>query len=84
MSDAINAAFELVGAVLAWKNFSRLLRDREVKGVYWPATAFWSVWGLWNLYYYPSLGQWLSTCAGAVLVAGNVAWVVAAIRWRRV
>jgi len=49
--DLINAVFETGGAILTWKNFSRLLRDREIKGVYWPAFVFWALWGLWNLYY---------------------------------
>jgi hypothetical protein len=73
--DAINASFELIGAALAWLNFWRLWNDGEVKGVYWPVTAFFAVWGVWNVYYYPSLGQWLSAAAGVVLCAGNFAWV---------
>ena len=73
--DYVNASFETVGAWMCWTNFSRLLRDREVKGVYWPTTAFYVVWGLWNMFYYPSLGQWWSFLAGAVLTGGNVAWV---------
>lgn len=74
--DLINALFEFIGALLTWRNFVQLRRDRQVRGVYWPATAFWAAWGLWNLAYYPSLGQWWSFAAGVLLVAGNVAWVV--------
>ena len=79
-SDAINGLFELIGAFLCWTNFRQLMRDRQIKGVYWPATAFFAVWGLWNLYYYPSLGQWFSFAAGVVLCAGNLAWVGLALR----
>ncbi len=82
MNDLINGTFELVGAFLCWMNFARLLRDREIRGVFWPASAFFAVWGLWNLYYYPSLGQWFSFGAGVVLCAGNLAWVGLALKLR--
>jgi hypothetical protein len=74
-NDLVNGLFELLGAFLTWRNFAQLMRDREVKGVYWPTTFFFLVWGIWNLYYYPSLGQWLSFLAGIILCAGNAAWV---------
>ena len=46
--DLINGAFEFAGGFLLWGNVYKLHRDREVRGVYWPATAFFGVWGLWN------------------------------------
>ena len=73
--DTGNALFELIGAWFTWKNAAQLRRDRRILGVYWPATAFFTAWGLWNLYYYPALGQWLSVTAGAILVSGNLAWL---------
>lgn len=82
--DAVNAAFETLGAVLTWSNFVKLRRDREVRGVYWPVTAFFALWGAWNVIYYPALGQWLSAAAGVLLCAGNFAWVamVLWLKWR--
>ncbi len=79
-ADVGNAIFEAGGAALMWKSFAALRRDRQICGVYWPAWAFYAAWGAWNLYYYPSLRQWWSLAAGAVLVVGNVAWVVLAAR----
>lgn len=78
-ADLINAGFELLGAAFTWRNALQLYRDRQIKGVYWPTMAFFAVLGLWNLYYYPSLGQWASFAAGVVLVAGNLAWVGLAV-----
>lgn len=72
--DHINAAFELAGAFFTWRNALQLYRDREIRGVYWPAWLFFTAWGLWNLAYYPSLNQWWSFVAGVALVVGNVAW----------
>jgi hypothetical protein len=81
--DMMNGCFEAFGAVLTWRNALQLYRDRKISGVYWPATAFFAAWGLFNLWYYPSLDQWWSFAGGVVLVVGNIAWVVMALLWRR-
>lgn len=81
--DHINAAFELLGALFTWRNALALYRDREIKGVYWPAWLFFALWGLWNLWFYPAIGQWWSMAAGALLVGGNLAWVGLAVWVRR-
>jgi hypothetical protein len=78
--DLINGSFELVGAAFTWRNAVELWRAREFRGVYWPTAAFFAVWGLWNLVYYPALGQWFSLAGGVLLVAGNLAWVAMAFR----
>lgn len=80
--DLINGLFEAGGAIAAWRNFIQLRRDREIRGVYWPVYVFYSLWGFWNLYFYPVLSQWVSFTAGIVLVAGNCAWVLLALRLR--
>ena len=79
-NDTVNGLFELFGAFFSWRNAYQLYRDREIKGVYWPSWVFFAGWGLWNLYYYPSLGQWHSFAAGAVLTAGTIVWVFIAAR----
>lgn len=76
--DIINALFEGFGAYVAWVNFIKLRRDMAVKGVYWPVWGFFSVWGLWNLAFYPAVGAWASATMGAVLCAGNIAWTIQA------
>jgi hypothetical protein len=81
--DHINAAFELFGAVFTWRNALQLHRDKQIKGVYWPITAFFAAWGVWNLYYYPAIGQMLSFYAGMILVLGNIIWVVQAVMYSR-
>jgi len=52
-----------------------LYRDKQVKGVSVLATSVFFSWGLWNLYYYPHLDQWLSFLGGLVIVAGNLLWL---------
>ena len=57
-------------------NNCRLLYEhKRVQGVSVPTTAFFTVWGLWNLYFYPSCHLWLSFAGGICLAAVNVIWV---------
>ncbi|MGE0487295.1 MAG: hypothetical protein AB7Q81_24285 [Gammaproteobacteria bacterium] len=83
--DAINGLlFEGGSAVLLWLNVRRLLADGHVAGVDWRVTAFFALWGVWNVYYYAHLGQ-VASAAAALLVAGaNGAWVMLALRLGRV
>lgn len=74
-NDLINGGFELVGAFFIFMNVRQILRDKTVKGVYWPATAFFAAWGLWNLFYYPSLDQWISFSAGILIFGFNLVWI---------
>lgn len=75
-ADATNAAFELAGGFFVLLSVIKTHRDKVVRGVSWPTTVFFMSWGYWNLYFYPSLGQWLSFAGGVLLVAVNTVWVV--------
>jgi hypothetical protein len=75
--DVVNAAFEMCGAVFTFKNTLRVIQDRGYAGIYLPAIVFFFSWGGWNLYYYPSLGQWWSFGAGAALFLANLTWITA-------
>jgi hypothetical protein len=77
-NDLVNGLFELFGAVLTWINVKKLYKDKTVKGVYWPVWAFFSCWGLWNLYYYPSVAHYFSFFSGIFLVSGNITWSIMA------
>ncbi len=81
--DVVNGMFELVGSVMCWLNVYKIIKDKRVEGVYWSVSAFFSVWGLWNLYYYPTLGQWASFVGGIFLAAGNITWTLLAIRYSK-
>lgn len=82
LADAINAILEFVGGLFVLGHCRAVCRDREVKGVSIIATIFFSFWGVWNLYYYPSLGQWFSFVGGIFLVSANFLWVALLIRYR--
>lgn len=74
--DVINGLFELLGSVFLWLNVIRLRRDKEAKGIDWRSVLFFFSWGVWNLHYYPSLGQWWSFCGGISIAIANAAWIV--------
>ena len=81
--DIINGSFEFIGAYFTWMNAFKLYKDKEIKGIYWPTTLFFTLWGIWNLVYYPALEQWVSFAGGVVLVSGNVMWVILLIMYYR-
>lgn len=80
--DVANGSFELLGAALQWVNVRRLWQDRRVRGVDYRVWIFYTLWGGWNLWYYPSLEQWASTAGGVVMVIANLCWISLALKWR--
>ena len=77
--DLINGAFEFLGSVASWQNVYRLVKDKKVSGVSINAMIFFMAWGTWNLYYYPGLGQPISTIGAATMLLANTTWFVLAI-----
>ena len=56
---------------------------REVRGVSAWMVVFMLAWGLWNLYYYPSLGQWGSFFGGLSVAAANITWIALIFYYRK-
>lgn len=74
-NDLINGLFELISGLLCFINIFRLIKDKDIKGISWIPTTFFTLWGAWNLYYYPSLGQTLSFIGGLSIFVSNIIWV---------
>lgn len=81
--DIVNGTFEALGALMVLNHCRAVLRDKRVAGVSILSTVFFTAWGFWNLFYYPSLGQAWSFAGGVLIVAANVMWVVLLVRYRR-
>ena len=81
--DFINGVFEAGATIALFAHVRALYRAKEVKGVSAGSFAFFASWGIWNLFYYPHLGQILSFYAGLGVVTMNVTWVVLAWRYSR-
>lgn len=81
--DAVNGAFEMVGGFVLWANVWKIKKDKMVRGALSAVTLFFTLWGYWNLYYYPSLNQWLSFFGGINIVAANTAWFYYMNKYRK-
>lgn len=70
----MNGLFEFGGALFVLNHSRVLYLDKAVKGVSLVSIVYFLAWGLWNLIYYPSLGQFWSFVGGVGLVAANFIW----------
>lgn len=75
-ADLINGTFELLASIMVLNHCRVLLKDRAVAGVSVASTAFFTLWGVWNIYYYPLLGQVYSLIGGIFVVMANSIYVV--------
>ena len=80
--DLVNASFEIFASLMILNNCRVLINDKAVAGVSIVSTVFFTLWGVWNLFYFPNLGQWLSFGGGVAIVAANIFWVCLMIRYR--
>jgi hypothetical protein len=75
MNDVLNGLFELGGAILLLLNCRRLYLDKVVKGLSVIPLVYFTAWGVWNLYYYPSVGCPWSFYGGLALVIVNFTYL---------
>ncbi|MFA5670185.1 MAG: hypothetical protein WC967_13165 [Balneolaceae bacterium] len=73
--DIINACFELGGAALNTMNIIQIRKDKSVRGVSVVPTIMFSIWAVWNMYYYSHLHQYYSVGAAVLLGVVNFTWV---------
>jgi len=84
MVDGINSIFELTGGLFVLLNVIRTYKDKGVRGVSMVAVLYFTLWGMWNLYYYPALGQWYSTIGAVSVAAMNIVWLLQILYYRKV
>lgn len=82
LPDLVNGCLEGLGAVAVWMNVWKIREHKAVRGVSLFACVFFTVWGGWNLYYYPALGQWFSACAGIGVFVGNLVFTYYVMRYQ--
>lgn len=61
----------------------KLHREKKVAGVSLIHIAFFCLWGYWNIFYYPSIGQWWSASAAGALAASQTFWLGQLIYYSR-
>jgi len=82
-NDIINAGFEFFATLFVLRNCYVVWDDKKVAGVSVAATAFFMMWGGWNVYYYPSLGQVFSFYCGIGVLLSNILYVGLLIYYSR-
>lgn len=81
--DLINGGFELAAGFFVLNHCRVLAQHKEARGVSLASVVFFTLWGVWNLYYYPALNQPLSFYGGMFVVAANVFYVGMMAYYRR-
>lgn len=73
--DAINGGFELLAGIFVLNHCRVLHAHKAVRGVSMVSVAFFTLWGLWNPFYYSALQQPLSFYGGIFVVAANALYL---------
>lgn len=79
IADGINATFETTGGIFMLANCIRVHKDKQVKGISLVSAMFFCTWGYWNMFYYPSLSQPLSTIGAIIMAFFNTVWISQAL-----
>jgi hypothetical protein len=80
--DLINGSFEFLAGFMILNHCRVAIKDKHVAGVSILSTAFFSIWGIWNLWYYPHLNQMWSFYGGLLIVVANCYWVFLMLKYR--
>jgi ABC-type transport system involved in cytochrome c biogenesis permease subunit len=82
-ADFVNGGFELLAGFFVLDHCRMLYAHKQVRGVSMPAVCFFTLWGMWNLYYYPALHQPMSFYGGLFVVVANGLYVGMMMSYRR-
>lgn len=82
-SDLINGIFEFGGAFFLSFSVLQLVKDKKIRGVHLAPFIFYTLWGFWNLFFYPYNKLTLSFIGGISVVVVNTIWVILAIYYKR-
>ena len=81
--DIINASFEFFGGFMILNHCRVVLKDKAVAGISIVSVIFFTLWGVWNLYYYSSLSQWWSFVGGIFITTANIIWIALLLKFRK-
>jgi len=82
-SDLITGILEVTAGFFQFLNCRQIIRDREIKGVLWHLTFFYTSWSLWDVWYFAHLGQWFAWAGTWVVLSASVLWLHLAIYYNR-
>lgn len=73
--DLINSFFKYGSGFFILPTLIELYKTQNPQGVSWIHVGFFSIWGIWNLYYFYQLNQKLSAIANLFLIIMNTTWL---------
>jgi len=79
--DMVNGAFEALAGIAVLNHCIALHHDKAVRGLSVGSTAFFTAWGVWNLYYYPHLDQFWSFAGGVFITLANGIYVAMLVHY---
>lgn len=82
--DAINGSFELLAGFFVLNHCRVLRKHKEVRGISMLSVGFFTLWGMWNPYYYSALQQPISFYGGLFVVAANALYLGMAAYYRSI
>ena len=81
--DQTNACFELMGAAFMIPSLIKAYKEKVIQGVSILTPIFFSCWGIFNVFYYPSIFQFYSGMAAIMLFSINLIWLYQVIVYSR-
>ena len=74
--DLVNSFFKYGSGFFIIPTIIELYKTQNAEGVSWIHVGFFSIWGVWNLYYFWNLNQKLSALANVFLILMNTTWLL--------
>ena len=80
--DLVNGSYESLAAFAVLNHCRVLYNAKKSEGVSILSVIFFWTWGIWNVYYYPHLNQWISFLGGCMIVLANGLYVYLLIKYK--
>ncbi len=83
MLDTINGLFEIFGGIIGLLNIFQIIKDKEVKGISYLVTIFFTLWGIWNCYFYYNLMLYMSLVGSLSMTIVNMVWLILVFKFKK-
>ncbi len=72
--DITNGFFVIMGSIAIWFDVRQIIIDQGSAGIHPNVMAFFTMWSIWDIYYYIHIDQWVSLISQIPLTLGTLAW----------
>lgn len=80
--DQINGILEMAASIFILNHCRVLEKDKAVKGISILSVVFFTLYGIFNIFYYPSIAQWVSFWAGLFIVVVNFLYLWMVLKYK--